>query len=123
MVDPELPEAARQALSLMARHWDRLTQFLRDPGIPLDNNAAERSLRTPVVGRKNDQGSRAPWAATLAAMIGTLVETARQHGRDPLTEVTRYLEACAAAGGHPLTGDALAPFQWGATGPPKEDPA
>ena len=76
-----------------------------------------------MVGRKNDQGSRAPWAATLAAMIGTLVETARQHGRDPLTEVTRYLEACAAAGGHPLTGDALAPFQWGATGPPKEDPA
>jgi hypothetical protein len=24
-----------------------------DPGVPLDNNAAERALRGPVIGRKN----------------------------------------------------------------------
>jgi hypothetical protein len=67
--DPAVPEGARQALALMARQWDRLTHFLAYPTLPLDNNAAERSLRTPVVGRKNFQGSRAPWAARLAAPV------------------------------------------------------
>lgn len=121
VVDPALPEAARNALRLMARHWDHLTQFLQDSRIPLDNNAAERSLRTPVVGRKNFQGSRAPWAAELAAMVWTLAETARQHGRDPLAAFTHYLEACAAAGGQPLSGESLAAFAWWTSGQTKED--
>lgn len=119
--DPAVPEVARQALALMARQWDRLTHFLAHPTIPLDNNAAERSLRTPVVGRKNFQGSRAPWAARLAAMVWTWADTARQAGRDPFAELTRYFEACAAAGGRPLNPDGLAPFLWWETRTRQED--
>ena len=33
------------------------------PDLPLDNNTAERAIRTPVVGRKNYNGSGAAWAA------------------------------------------------------------
>ena len=96
----------------MIRNWDRLTVFVQDRRIPLDNNPAERCLRTPVVGRKNFHGSRAVWAAELAAMIWSLAETARQHGQNPLAVFTRYLEACAIAGGAPLADPALAPFRF-----------
>lgn len=76
--DPDLHPQARRALSLMAKGWPKLTRFLTDPKIPLDNNAAERCLRTPVVGRKNFYGSGATWSAELAAMIWTIVEKERR---------------------------------------------
>ena len=78
--DPELQPRARKALSLMAKSWPKLTRFLEDPNVPLDNNAAERCLRTPVVGRKNYYGSGATWSAELAAVIWTIAETAKQNG-------------------------------------------
>jgi hypothetical protein len=40
------------AVRYMYKRWSSLTRFLDDPTIPLGNNAAERSLRGPVVGRK-----------------------------------------------------------------------
>jgi hypothetical protein len=36
----------------MQRHWRGLREFIRHNGVPPDNNAAERALRGPVVGRK-----------------------------------------------------------------------
>ena len=39
-------------------NWDRLTRFVDDARIPLDNNATERAIRGPVVGRKNHYGSK-----------------------------------------------------------------
>lgn len=120
--DSTLPEVARQALRLMARHWDRLTKFLENPQLPLDNNAAERCLRTPVIGRKNFLGSRARWAGDLAAHVWTFAETARQHGLDPLAELTSYFEACAAAGGQPPPREARTAFHfWGPPAPTQED--
>jgi transposase len=122
LVDMALPEVAREALRLMARHWDRLTQFLQDPQLPRDNNAAERCLRTPVIGRKKFAGSRARWAGQLAAQVWTFTETARQHGLDPLVELTRYLDACAAAGGAPPPRDARTAFHfWEFSAPAQED--
>ncbi|MEM8995605.1 MAG: IS66 family transposase, partial [Acidobacteriota bacterium] len=47
-----------KALRYLLTHWDGLTLFLEDPRIALDNNAAERVLRGPVVGRKNFYGNR-----------------------------------------------------------------
>src|SRR5256885_1977274 len=38
--------------------WERLTRFVDDARIPLDNNATERAIRGPVVGRKNHYGSK-----------------------------------------------------------------
>jgi hypothetical protein len=48
------------------------------PDIALDNNPAERALRTPVVGRKNYYGSHAKWAAELAARVWTIAATAER---------------------------------------------
>jgi transposase len=102
--------AAAKVIATLSREWDGLARHRDMPGLDLDNNASERALRTPVIGRKNFYGSGAAWAATLAADIWTITATAAQNGIEPLHELTEYLTACAANSGKPLTGDQLGPF-------------
>ncbi len=72
-----------KAVRYMLKHWDGLTLFLKDPKIPLDNNAAERILRGPVVGRKNFYGNRSRRGAKVAAILYSVIETAKLNGIDP----------------------------------------
>jgi len=72
--------------------WPGLTRFLADPRIPLDNNTAERVLRGVVVGRKNHYGSHSKRGAEVAAILYTMVESAKLAGVDPhryVLEATR----------------------------------
>lgn len=64
-------------------NWQRLTVFRDDPLVPLDNNATERGIRGPVVGRKNHYGSKSKRGTEVAARLYTLVETAKLHDVDP----------------------------------------
>ncbi len=74
--------------------WPRLALFLSDSRIPLDNNQTERAFRGPVVGRKNHYGSKSRRGTEAAAILYSLVETAKLHGVDPAA----YLHAaCVAA--------------------------
>ena len=108
--DPALAPRAAKVLRTVQRQWEGLTLFLDDPRIPLDNNEAERLLRTPVVGRKNYYGSRAQWSGELAAMCWTIWATTAQNGLNPQTFLTAYLNACAENGGQPLEGKTLERF-------------
>jgi len=107
---PGLHPAARKVLATLDREWDGLARHLDFPDIDLDNNIAERSLRTPVVGRKNYYGAHAEWSAHLAARVWTVTGTAERNGREPLAYLTDYLNACAEAGGRPPGGPALERF-------------
>ncbi len=82
-----------KALRYLLKHWNGLTLFLEDPAIPLDNNAAERALRGPVVGRKNFYGNRSPRGAKVAAILYSMIETAKLNGADP----SEYLRDTAEA--------------------------
>jgi transposase len=76
------------------KYWLRLTRFLDDPMIPLDNNATERAFRGPVVGRKNYYGAKSRSGTQVAATFFTLIETCKLHGVPALP----YLRAaCLAA--------------------------
>jgi len=78
------PESAlRKAIHYMLGMWAGLTRFLDDPQVPLDNNAIERALRGPVVGRKNHYGSRSKRGTEVAALFYSLLETAKLCGVDP----------------------------------------
>lgn len=110
LADPALAPRAAKVLRTVERQWVGLTVFLDDPRVPLDNNAAERLLRTPVVGRKNYYGSRARWSGALAAMCWTLWATASQNHLNPQAYLTAYLTACAENGGQPLDEEALKRF-------------
>ena len=92
-------DAKRKVLEMMAWHWHELVAFAHHPDAVPDNNAAERALRRPALGRKNYQGSRAAWAADLAAAMFSISETLRLWNIDPVDYLTRYLDACALAGG------------------------
>lgn len=82
-----------KALTYLLRHWAGLTMFLEDPRIALDNNAAERVLRGPVVGRKNFYGNRSKRGAKTAAILYSLIETAKLCGQEPAA----YLREAAVA--------------------------
>src|SRR4051812_46598208 len=62
LADEKLHPAKRKVLSSMKEHWEGLTVFVGEPGVPMDNNQAERTLRKAVLGRKNYQGSGAAWS-------------------------------------------------------------
>jgi transposase len=94
-----LRPGAKKVLATLDREWDGLAAHRDFPDITLDNNPAERALRTPVVGRKNFYGSQADWAAHLAAGVWTITATAQRNHREPLAYLTEYLHACATAGG------------------------
>jgi len=64
--------------------WSRLTLFLEDPEIWLDNNRTERGLRGPVIGRRNHFGSKSARGTVVAATMYSLVESAKAAGVDPI---------------------------------------
>jgi transposase len=94
---PRLP--CQKVLQSLLEHWPGLTRFVDDPRIPLDNNAAERLHRNPVVGRKNYYGSGALWSGSLAAMLFSLFATLQRWEINPRRWLSWYLASCASHGG------------------------
>src|SRR5713101_8312611 len=105
-----LHPAAAKVIATLNNEWDGLARHRELSQLPLDNNEAERALRTPVIGRKNFYGSGAEWAAHLAADVWTVTATAARHGIEPLGMLTGYLQACARNGGTAPAGAHLDPF-------------
>jgi transposase len=99
LADQKLREPCRKVLVSLREHWSGLTVFLDDPRIPLDNNLAERLIRTPALGRKNYYGSGAEWAGRLATMMFSILATLDLWKINPRLWFSWYLEACAAAEG------------------------
>jgi len=113
---PGLQEPAKKALATLDREWDGLAAHRDYPMVSLDNNAAERAIRGPVVTRKNARGSRNGDSARLAAVIWTVTATAQMAGLNVLTYLTAYLDECGRNSGKPLTGPALERFlPWNAS--------
>ena len=94
------PPAAK-VLESMTVHWAGLIVFVTCPWIDIDNNAAERSMRIPVVGRKSFNGSGSQGAAELAATMYSLFATMKLWGLNLRTWLTAYLQACADNGNAP----------------------
>ncbi len=99
--DANLLLAARKKLKSMSRHWEGLTLFLDHLEVPLDNNEAERLLRTGVVGRKNFYGSSSYKSGDLTESSYTILLTADKNELNPLTYLRAYLDACAKNAGNP----------------------
>jgi hypothetical protein len=110
MAAPGLQEPAKKALATMDREWDGLTAHRNYPMIGLDNNKAERTIRGPVVTRKNARGSHNEDSARLAATIWTVTATAQLADLNVLTWLTAYLDACGANNSRPLSGPDLQRF-------------
>ncbi len=66
-----------KAVQYTEKLWAGLTLFLTEPRVPLSNNAAERAISGAVVGRKNYYGSRSERGCHVAAIVYSLVESAK----------------------------------------------
>ena len=87
--------------------WERLTRFVEDVRIPLDNNATERAIRGPVVGRKNHYGSKSRRGTEVASRLYTILETCKLHAVAP----SAYLHAAILAADR---GEVLLPWNFAA---------
>ena len=79
------PCTARECLSI-------LTGFLHNPRVPLDNNLAERAVRTPVLGRKNHLGSHSERGAKASSLFYSLLGSCRLVGVSPNQYLTVLVE-------------------------------
>lgn len=82
-----------RAVKYMENRWKGLILFLDDPRVPITSNDVERSLRSPVLGRNNHFGSRSKRGTESAALLYSLIETAKLNDVDP----RRYLYEAATA--------------------------
>lgn len=106
--------ALAKAIGYLAGIWPGLLVFLDNPAVPLDNNASERSMRGPVIGRKNHYGSRSKRGTEVAAQMYTILESCKLAGVNPAA----YLRAAILAG---MREESIAlPHEW--TAPPEPPP-
>jgi transposase len=72
-----------KAMNYMLSRWQTFTRFLDDGRICITNNAAERALRGIALGRKSWLFAGSDRGGERAAVIYTLVQTARLNDVDP----------------------------------------
>jgi hypothetical protein len=69
-----------KAITYMLEHWATLTQRLKEPGAPLDNNGAERARKLCIRQRKNSLFSATEQSATRASILTSGLATCVQAG-------------------------------------------
>ena len=87
------------AISYVLTRWGAFTRYCEDGRIEIDNNAAERALRTVALGRKNYLFCGSDAGGERAAAIYSLVGTAKLNGLDPEAYLRYVIERIAE---HPI---------------------
>ena len=80
------------AIMYCLNQWNKLTAFLQDGRLELDNNRSERSIKPFVIGRKNRMFSNTPRGATASATIYSIIESAKENGLNPFTYLQYLFE-------------------------------
>lgn len=83
---------AKRLVKRLRRHQHDLFTFLDQPGVPFDNNHAERSIRPAVILRKNSYGNRSECGADCQAVLMSVFQTLKQRGHDPIQTVINAIE-------------------------------
>jgi len=89
---------ARRLIKRLRRHQGDLFTFLDQPGVPFDNNHAERAIRPAVIIRKNSQGNRSQRGAETQAILMSVYRTLKQRGHPPLETITHAIETYLSTG-------------------------
>jgi transposase len=99
-----------KAMDYMLKRWPGFTRFLGDGRICLTNNAAERALRGIALGRKSWLFAGSDRGGDRAALIYTLIVTAKINDVDPQAWLADVLARIAD---HPFQRlDELLPWNW-----------
>lgn len=71
------------AISYFLKNFEGLSRFTQREDLPIDNNAQERLLRSPVIGRKTWYGTHSPRGARTASILFSIVESCKLNGLNP----------------------------------------
>ncbi len=99
-------------IDYMLRRWDSFARFIDDGRICLTNNAAERALRGFALGRKSWLFAGSQRGADRAAVMATLIMTAKLNDIDPQAWLADVLARINDHAIHKL--DQLLPWNWAA---------
>jgi len=89
------------AYNYMLKRWDKLTRFLYIVGAPLDNNTAERAIKSLIRYRNNSLFFKNEHGAYIADVIISLVETCRMNGQNPEDYLTMLMKNKSSVFAHP----------------------
>jgi len=99
-----------KAMDYMLKRWAAFTRFLDNGLICLTNNAAERALRGIALGRKAWLFAGSDRGGERAALMYTLIQTARLNDADPQAWLADVLARINDHSAHKL--DELLPWNW-----------
>ena len=98
------------AIDYSLRRWDALGEFLRDGDVAIDNNHIENQMRPWAMGRKAWLFAGSELAGKRAAMVMSLVQSARMNGHEPWAYLKDVLERLLEHPNHRI--DELLPHRW-----------
>jgi transposase len=101
------------ALDYSLNRWTALGRFLHDGEVSIDNNHVERLMRPWAMGRKAWLFCGSELAGQRAAMVMSLVQSAKLNGHDPWAYLKDVLERLLAHPNHRI--DELLPHRWSPT--------
>ena len=99
-----------QAIDYSLNHWPALTRHLHDGAVPIDNNLIERQIKPWKLGAKNWLFIGSELAGQRAAVVMSLVQSAKLNGLEPWAYLRDVL---ARIHSHPSQRiDELLPHRW-----------
>jgi hypothetical protein len=103
--------ALARAMQYALSRWPALTCYAGDGRLAIDNNVAERALRTIAITRKNFLFLGSEAGGERAATLYTVLQSAKLNGIDPEAYLADVIDRMAR--GHPINRLAeLLPWNW-----------
>lgn len=108
----QVPEgsAIAKAIDYSLKHWTALTHHLSDGRVPVDNNHLERQIRPWAMGRRAWLFAGSELAGQRAAVVMSLLQSAKLNGHDPHAYLSNVLERLPSHPNHRL--EELLPHCW-----------
>ncbi|WP_437194613.1 IS66 family transposase [Planctomicrobium sp. SH527] len=92
---------SRRLVKRLIQHQTDLFTFLGQPGVPFENNLAERAIRPAVIIRKNSYGNRSTQGADVQSILMSISFTPKKRGHNPVKTVQDALASYLKTGNPP----------------------
>ena len=115
LVRTALPKSSlAKAVTYARNQWEALRRYTADGRLTIDNNVSERTLRHQAIGRKNWLFLGSEAAGPRAAVLSTILASAKRHHIEPWTYVRDLLLRLHA---DDLRLEEMLPDRWAAAHP------
>ena len=103
-------DVTAKAIDYSLSNWRALTRYLDDGNVPIDNNAVENSIRPLAIGRRNWLSVGSQQAGERAAVMLSLIESAKLNAHDPWANLKDVFERLPTLKNNDI--ERLLPHNW-----------